>query len=85
MSATVNDYGVATLQFFPGLGYSVGSGIPFGGLGVSATPLEYSSTYFGSDVKGLLPGNLTFGRRRRSFRKKRRSNKKNLKSKKRHG
>jgi len=72
MSATFND-GVATLYYIPGLGFSPASGGPVGGLGVPATPLKYSSTFFGSDVKGLLPPNTLFGhrhRRRRSHNKR---------------
>lgn len=76
MSATVGDNGVAVLQFFPGLGYSPASGGPVGGLGVSATPLEFSTTFFGSDVKSLLPPNMTYGKR-----KSKRKSKNNKRSK----
>lgn len=47
----------------PGLGYSTSSGPPVGGYG-PANPRIYSSTFFGSDVKDLLPLNSGFGRKR---------------------
>jgi len=86
MSATVSEDGVATLQFFPGLGYSHNSGSAVGGLGTSDTPLQYSTTFFGSDVKGLLPPNLTFGIRRslKTLKKKRKNSRKFRKSHRRH-
>lgn len=80
MSATVNN-GIATLQFYEGLGYSPASGGPVGGLGVDATPLFYSTTYFGSDVKGLLPNNLTFGHKKSRTKKTRTKKTKTKKNK----
>ena len=43
--------------YIKGYGYSNSSGPPSGGLGVNANPAFYSSTFFGSDVKGLFPIN----------------------------
>lgn len=50
--------------YVAGLGYSPSSAGPVGGAptyGFQSSPSVYSSTFFGSDVKGLLP---QFGRRR---------------------
>ena len=52
----------------PGLGYSPASGPPVGGLGVGANPRVYSSTFFGDDVKALLPPTNAFGKRKRKGR-----------------
>lgn len=42
--------------YVPGLGYSPASGPAVGGgFGVDYSPEIYSSTFFGSDVKGLFP------------------------------
>jgi hypothetical protein len=56
---------VLTSKYYvPGLGYSSASGPAVGGgLGMPASPLIYSSTFFGSDVKGLLPS--MFGKKGR--------------------
>jgi len=71
MSATVDQNGVATLYIVgPGLGYSHNSGPAIGGLGSGDTPLQYSSTFFGSNIKSLLPPNLTFGRSKKKSKKK---------------
>lgn len=69
-----------------GLGYSPASGPQVGGLGVGANPREYSSTFFGSDVKNLLPPTLAFGskkskrRSRKSVKKPKKSRRKSRKS-----
>jgi len=49
--------------YLPGLGYSPSSGQDTG-LSIQVDPNIYSSTFFGSDVKSLLP--LRFGRRKGS-------------------
>ncbi len=53
---------ISTSKYYiPGYGYSNNSGPPSGGLSVNASPLHYSSTFYGSDVKSLLPnGTLSF-------------------------
>ena len=67
----------------PGLGYSPASGPQVGGLGVNANPHEYSSTFFGDNVKALFPlvGQNAFGNRRRRSLRNRRRKRKSRKSK----
>jgi hypothetical protein len=57
-----------------GLGYSPASGPQVGGLDISANPYVYSSTFFGSDVKGLLPPIVNFSKKRTKKRTKKRYN-----------
>jgi len=48
--------------YIPGLGYSPSSGPPIGGYGVGANPRQYSSTFYGSDVKQLYPNTWQFSK-----------------------
>jgi hypothetical protein len=68
--------------YVPGLGYSPAGGPPVGGYG-PANPSIYSSTFFGSDVKGLLPLVNMFSKKRSkkrlNKRLKKRSNKRSKK------
>lgn len=69
--------------YMPGLGYSNASGPPTGGFGVNANPYIYSSTFFGSDIKGLLPPTNMFGKSiKKSIKRQIKKRKKKQKSKK---
>lgn len=66
---------VLPFQYRTGLGYSPASGPQVGGagLGVMGDPSIYSSTFFGSDVKGLFPDpKQNFNAKKSAFGKKRR-------------
>ncbi len=68
--------------YIPGLGYSPASSCPSGGgLGVDYSPDKHMSTFFGSDVKSLLPN--SFGKSRKLKKKvsKRKVHKKSMKTK----
>jgi len=71
-----NDTILTSKHYTPGYGYSNASGPSVGGFGVSASPLIYSSTFFGSDVKSLLPPINMFGSRRLKRSKKSKRSKK---------
>jgi hypothetical protein len=63
--------------FVAGLGYSPSSASPSGGspaYGFEASPSVFSSTFFGSDVKGLLPqfGKKSKKKTKKSSKRKRR-------------
>ncbi len=62
------------ITFRSGLGYSPASGPQVGGigLGINGDPSIYSSTFFGSDVKGLFPNRFS-SKRRRTIKKNKRS------------
>jgi hypothetical protein len=60
----------------PGLGYSASSGPQVGGLNVGANPREYSSTFFGSDIKSLLPMTYQFSKKAKRARRARYGSKK---------
>ena len=51
--------------YIRGLGYSASSGPQVGGFGTLSSPREYSSTFYGSNVKQLLPYTYEFSKRKK--------------------
>jgi hypothetical protein len=77
---TLLDGLVVPKYYTEGYGYSHASGPPVGGFGPE-NPYIYSSTFYGSDVKGLFPANNSYYGHKKKLR--RRKVKKNKRSKKR--
>jgi hypothetical protein len=84
---------VVPKYYIPGYGYSTATGPQVGGYGVGANPNEFSSTFFGSNIKALLPSTaishtlppmFNFSKKAKKNRKTRKSikNIKNRKSRK---
>ncbi len=53
---TTLPFGIVVPKYYiPGYGYSTATGPQVGGYGVGANPNEFSSTFYGSNIKALLP------------------------------
>ncbi len=78
---TLLDGLVVPKYYTPGYGYSTSSGPPVGGYG-DYSPYVYSSTFFDSDVKELLPPQQNCGKKVKKSKKIKKSKKKSKKVKK---
>lgn len=68
------------LNYKPGLGYSPASGPPMGGQWMQASPEIYSSTFFGSNVKGLFPRRFSKKKTKKTKKKSKRRSRRSRRS-----